>query len=113
MAWGFSANQLNGNFAIALYNAKGNPPWTTNGNGDTAGWIGYVNTGRYNAKAGVFPTTVVNNANNVTNPFAAGTFKWIEGPFGVPEPSSILMALIGGMCVATVYGWRKCRAAIA
>ena len=57
VAWGFSKDQMNGNFYLAPYNGKGNPPWTTNGNGDTNGWIGYDGTGRYIDKPGVFPPT--------------------------------------------------------
>ncbi len=112
VAWGFSKDQMNGNFYLAPYNGKGNPPWTTNGNGDTNGWIGYQGTGRYIDKPGVFPTNIDPHKPGVVNPYAAGTFMWIEGPFGVPEPSSLVLGLISGLCLTVGYGWRKCQRAL-
>lgn len=112
VAWGFTANQKNGNYYLDPFSGKGNTPWTTNSNGGTPGWLAYVGTGRYGpeAKPGAFPTTVENNKPPVPNPYEAGTFKWIEGPFGnTPEPSSFVLATFGGLGMVVAYGWRKCR----
>jgi len=112
VAWGFTDKQQNGNFYLKPFDGKGNPPWTTNGNGDTTGWIGYMGTGRYSATAGVFPTNIDPHKPGVPNPYAAGTFKWIEGPFS-PEPSSIVMGAIGALGLVLAQGVRKWRRAIA
>jgi hypothetical protein len=111
VAWGFSNAQMNGNFYLAPFNGKGNPPWTTNGNGDTNGWIGYTGTGRFIDKPGVFPTNVDMHKPGVPNPYAAGTFMWIEGPFGTPEPSSFVLMSIGTLCLVVVHSSRKFRRA--
>jgi hypothetical protein len=114
VAWGFTDAQKNGHFYLPPFNGKGNPLWTTNSNGDTPGWISYVGSGRFGPQnsPGAFPKTAENRKPVVPNPYAAGTFMWIEGPFGqTPEPSSFVLAAIGGTCVFLAYGFRKYRRA--
>ncbi len=115
VAWGFTAAQPNGNFYLAPFGGKGNPPWTTNPNGDTANWLSYVGTGLYGPtdSPGAFPKNVDQHKPGVPNAYAAGTFMWIEGPFGVPEPSSFVLAATGGLSLLAVYGWRQRRRAFA
>jgi hypothetical protein len=110
VAWGFTNAQQNGNFYLSPYDGKGNPPWTTNGNSTTTGWISFEGTGRYGATAGAFPKNVDAHKPGVPNPYAAGTFMWTEG---LPEPSSFVLAATGALSLLVVYGWKKKRKAFA
>ena len=113
VAWGFTAAQPNGNFYEAPYNGMPKPPWTTNGVSFIVKSIDFIGTGRYGPtnNPGVFPTTVDHPKSGIPNPYAAGTFVWAFD-FTIPEPSSFILGVTGGLGMLGLVGLSKARSAI-
>lgn len=86
-AYGYSANERNGNSSAAA------PSWTTNGG--PAGALHFTGTSRYAGTPGAFPNVPDGGP---VNRYAAGTFQYLDGsdPLVTTDVSALIKSLSAG-----------------